>query len=222
MAVPFGKLFDFGETLSIADFCSGYIFVLIVNYNVCVLTDFDCTLWITAEDFCRICRTNLNCSFKCNLTAVCCVKHIRIKVFNTRTTVWNLCKIILTPILFVTLERTTVGCNRINKSCLERSPQSILTFLTFHRRWTYKVSAVLTLVNIAGKFKVLRTGFNVNFMALCLCLNAFFKSFLVCHMNNVKRCFKVLCPMHCSFICLCLNKFRSAKIMIPCACFSLF
>ena len=27
MAVPFGKLFDFGETLSIADFCSGYIFV---------------------------------------------------------------------------------------------------------------------------------------------------------------------------------------------------
>ena len=31
MAVPFGKLFDFGETLSIADFCSGYNFVLIVN-----------------------------------------------------------------------------------------------------------------------------------------------------------------------------------------------
>ena len=108
-----------------------------------------------------------------------------------------------------------VRCHRIDTACTDCIPQGILALLTFHRRRTYKVPAILAFVDLTCKLQILRTGLNINFVAFPFGSNGSLEPFLVSHMYDIERCLKVFGPVDRSFIGFRFYKFRTAQVVIP-------
>ena len=114
--------------------CDGKVELRIVDDNVCILADSDHAFVLAAEYLCRVFRAELYSLLKSDLTLACCRKHIRIHILNACTAVGDLCEIVDAPVLFGRLERAVVCCDGVDVASPDSFPDSVLTFLAFHRR----------------------------------------------------------------------------------------
>ena len=108
-----------------------------------------------------------------------------------------------------------VSRDGVDIAALYRFPDSVLGFLALHGRRAYEVPAVRALVDIAGEFQVLRTGFCVDLVALVLCLGHGFDALLVRQMDYVQRSVGCLCKIDRALVRFALDEFRTAHVVIP-------
>ena len=94
-------------------------------------------------------------------------------------------------------------------------PERLTALLALHRRRAYEIPCIFQLIDIAGKFQILRTGLRIDGIALVLCPGHSLDAAFVRQMDDIQRCAGGFCPGDGTLVCLFFHKFRTGCVMIP-------